>query len=76
MVKMGITPLQAIQSATIPAAELLGLGDKLGAVEEKKWADLIAVEGDPTQEITLLEKVVFVMKGGQIFKEVPIKTLP
>jgi len=67
-VKMGLTPLAAIQSATVNAADLLGWSDRAGAVEAGKWADLIAVEGDPLADITRLEKVKFVMKGGVVFK--------
>jgi len=68
MVKLGLTPLQAIQAATINAADLLGWQDKAGAVESGKWADLIAVDGDPLQDVTTLERVHFVMKGGSVVK--------
>ena len=68
MVNMGLTPLQSIQSATINAADLLGWSDKMGAVEPGKWADIIAVDGDPLQEVTTLERVKFVMKGGEVVK--------
>src|SRR5450631_872400 len=68
MVKLGLTPLQSIQSATINAADLLGWSDKVGAVESGKWADLIAVDGDPLQDVTTLEKVKFVMKSGEVVK--------
>ena len=68
MVKLGLTPLHAIQSATINAADLLGWQDKAGAVEAGKWADLIAVDGDPLQDVTTLERVHFVMKGGSVVK--------
>ena len=68
MVKLGLTPLQSIQAATINAAELLGWSDKIGAVEAGKWADIIAVDGDPLQDVTTLEKVKFVMKGGEVVK--------
>ena len=47
MVKLGMSPLQSIQAATINAADLLGWSDKIGAVEPGKWADIIAVDGDP-----------------------------
>ena len=63
MVKLGLTPLQSIQAATINAADLLGWSDKIGAVESGKWADIIAVDGDPLQDVTTLERVKFVMKG-------------
>jgi len=68
MVKLGLTPLQSIQSATINAADLLGWSDKMGAVEPGKWADIIAVDGDPLQDVTTLERVKFVMKGGEVVK--------
>jgi imidazolonepropionase-like amidohydrolase len=68
MVKLGLTPLQSIQAATINAADLLGWSDKIGAVEAGKWADIIAVDGDPLQDVTTLEKVKFVMKGGEVVK--------
>jgi len=57
MVKLGLSPLQSIQSATINAADLLGWSDKMGAVEPGKWADIIAVDGDPLQDVTTLERV-------------------
>jgi imidazolonepropionase-like amidohydrolase len=68
MVKLGLTPLQAIQSATVNDADLLGWSDKIGTIEPGKWADLIAVDGDPLQDVTLLERVKFVMKGGDVVK--------
>jgi len=69
LVKLGLTPLQSIQAATINAADLLGWSDRIGAVEPGKWADLIAVDGDPLQDVTVLEKVKFVMKGGEVVKD-------
>ena len=69
MVKYGMTPLQAIQAATLNAAELMGWSDRLGALEAGKLADLIAVEGDPLKDVTVLERVRFVMKGGQVFRD-------
>jgi imidazolonepropionase-like amidohydrolase len=68
MVKLGLTPLQSIQAATINAADLLGWSDKIGALEAGKWADIIAVDGDPLQDVATLEKVKFVMKGGEVVK--------
>jgi imidazolonepropionase-like amidohydrolase len=68
MVKLGLTPLQSIQAATINAADLLGWSDKVGTLDAGKWADLIAVDGDPLQDVTTLEKVRFVMKGGEVVK--------
>jgi imidazolonepropionase-like amidohydrolase len=68
MVKLGLSPLQSIQAATINAADLLGWADKVGAIEPGKWADLIAVDGDPLGDVTRLEQVKFVMKGGAVVK--------
>ena len=69
LVRMGLTPLQAIQTATMHASKLIGQDDRLGAVETGKLADLIAVEGDPIKDVTTLERVKFVMKGGTVFKQ-------
>jgi imidazolonepropionase-like amidohydrolase len=68
MVKYGMTPVQAIRSATSDAAALLGMEKDVGSIAEGKYADLVAVKGDPLSDITLLEKIDFVMKGGEIFK--------
>jgi len=67
-VSLGMTPLQAIQTATINDADLLGWSDKIGTIETGKWADIIAVDGDPLQDITTLQHVRFVMKGGEVVK--------
>jgi imidazolonepropionase-like amidohydrolase len=67
-VQLGMTPLQAIQSATINDADLLGWPDKVGAIESGKWADIIAVDGDPLHDLTTLQHVRFVMKGGEVVK--------
>jgi len=66
MVRWGMSPMQAIQAATTHAAELIGWSDRLGSIAPGKLADLIAVEGDPTQDVTILERVVFVMKDGKV----------
>jgi imidazolonepropionase-like amidohydrolase len=68
MVKYGMLPMQAIQSATSSAADLLGKSDLLGSIRPGKYADIIAVEGDPLTDITVLEHVSFVMKEGIVYK--------
>jgi imidazolonepropionase-like amidohydrolase len=68
MVRYGMTPMQAIQSATVASAGLLQAEADLGAIEPGKYADIVAVAGDPLQEIAELERVTFVMKGGQVYK--------
>ncbi len=68
-VKLGMTPLQAIQTATVNAADLLGWSDRIGSLEEGKYADIIAVNGDPTKDVTLLQNPVFVMKGGVVYSK-------
>jgi imidazolonepropionase-like amidohydrolase len=67
-VQYGMTPMQAIRSGTAVAAELLGWSDSAGSVEPGKWADLVAVSGDPLQDITELQRVNFVMRGGVVYK--------
>ncbi len=69
MVKYGMTPMQAIQAATSSAADLLGHSDIVGSIEPGKFADVIAVSGDPLQDVSLLENVSFVMKDGKIYKQ-------
>ncbi len=71
MVKYGMTPMQAIQSATSSAADLLGKPDLLGSLQPGKYADIIAVSGDPLENIRVLENVKFVMKEGKIYKQEP-----
>jgi imidazolonepropionase-like amidohydrolase len=68
-VKLGMTPLQSIQTSTVAAPDLLGMADKIGALEPGKYGDLIAVSGDPLKDITELQRVKFVMKGGEVFKD-------
>ncbi|HUL17207.1 MAG TPA: amidohydrolase family protein [Terriglobales bacterium] len=69
MVSLGLTNLQAIQAATMNAADLLGWSDLVGTLEPGKYGDLIAVQGDPMQDTGVLEHVTFVMKGGEIVKQ-------
>jgi imidazolonepropionase-like amidohydrolase len=69
MVKFGCTPMQAIQSATINAADLIGKSDLIGSIRPNKFADIIAVSGDPIADISRLEQVEFVMKDGQVYKD-------
>jgi len=69
LTKRGMPPLEAIRAATVNAAELLGWQDRVGAAEAGKYADLIAVEGDPLTDITVLQQVKFVMKGGTTVKD-------
>src|SRR5271155_1412279 len=68
MVKLGLSPLQAIQAATVNAADLLGWTGKVGSLEPGAWADIVAVEGDPLKDVTTLERVKFVMKGGEVVR--------
>lgn len=70
MVRYGMTPVQAIQAATITAAEALGHTD-VGVIEKGRFADLVAVAGDPSKDVSLLEHVSFVMKGGEVIR--PLK---
>jgi imidazolonepropionase-like amidohydrolase len=67
-VQLGMTPLAAIQSATVQAARLLGWEDRVGTIEPGKFADLVAVKGDPLGDVSELERVQFVMKGGKLIK--------
>jgi len=71
MVEWGMTPLQAIRAATSEAAEALGRTKDVGAIEAGRYGDLIAVAGDPLADVSKLEHVAFVMKGGQVIKPAP-----
>ena len=66
MVEWGMKPIDAIQAATIGAADLMGWKDKVGSLEPGYYADIIAVKGDPLSDVKILESVPFVMKGGEI----------
>jgi imidazolonepropionase-like amidohydrolase len=68
MVKYGMSPMQAVQSATIRAAELMGWQDRVGSIAPGKYADLIAVEGDALADLRSFMRVGFVMKGGTVYK--------
>ena len=64
-----MTPAQAIRAATSMAAELMGTQKELGTIEPGKLADIVAVPGDPLADVSLMEKVEFVMKGGVVYKK-------
>ena len=68
LVHFGMTPAQAIQTATVTAAEMMGWQDQIGSIEKGRYADIIAVAGDPLKDITELERVKFVMKGGAVVR--------
>src|SRR5882672_5295715 len=68
LVSGGMTPIEALRAATINSAELLGRSGEIGTLEPGKFADIVAVDGDPLADITVMEKIVFVMKGGEIYK--------
>jgi imidazolonepropionase-like amidohydrolase len=69
-VKYGMTPMQAIQSATVNAADLIGHPELFGSIAAGKSADIIAVNGDPLADIHELEHVAFVMKEGRVYKKI------
>jgi imidazolonepropionase-like amidohydrolase len=66
MAQAGMKPADIIKTATINAAELIGIEKNAGSIEAGKWADIIAVKGNPLEDVSVLEKVSFVMKGGKI----------
>jgi imidazolonepropionase-like amidohydrolase len=70
LVRGGMTPIEALRAATINGAELLGRSKDIGTIEPGKYADIVAVDGDPLADINRMEKVVFVMKGGEVYKPV------
>ena len=67
-VRLGQSPMDAIASATRIAADIIGWNDRVGTIERGKFADIIAVAGDPLRDISELQRVVFVMKGGAVFR--------
>jgi len=69
MVEAGMQPLETIRAATLEAATLLGVQEKVGTLESGKWADVVAVPQDPTTDITTMQRVSFVMKNGLIYKQ-------
>ena len=69
MVRFGMTPAEAIRAATVNAADLLGVGDQVGRIAEGLQADLVAVSGNPFDDVSVLEHVEFVMKGGVVYKQ-------
>jgi imidazolonepropionase-like amidohydrolase len=75
-VKLGMSPIQAIQTATVNAADLLSWSEQVGTIEAGKWADLIAVDGDPTRDVSVLERVRFVMKSGKVYKNDSVAAQP
>ena len=68
LVKLGMTPAEAIRTATVNASELLGWNDRIGTIEAGKFADMIAVDGEPLKDVTVLERVRWVMKGGAVVR--------
>jgi len=71
--QFGMTPIEGIRTGTLNAADLMGWSDKVGSIAVGKWADLIAVEGDPLKDVTVLQHVQFVMKSGVIYKDQTVK---
>lgn len=67
--QFGMSPLAALQTGTLNAADLMGWSDRVGAIEPGKWADLIAVQGDPLKDVRILQHVDFVMKSGNVYKD-------
>ena len=71
--QFGMSPLAAIQTGTLNAADLMGWTDRVGSIEPGKWADIIAIEGDPLKDVKILQHVPFVMKSGVVYKNEPSK---
>ena len=66
---LGMNPMECIKSATIVNAQILEAYDKIGSIDPGKWADIIAVPGDPFTDFSVMQKVNFVMKDGKIYKQ-------
>ena len=69
MNQAGMPPLEVLRSATLSAADLIGISDKTGTIEKGKWADIVAVDGDPVADIRVMGNVKFVMKAGVVYRE-------
>jgi len=69
MVTWGMTPAQALRAATIRGAELMQMQNDIGTIEEGRYADIIAIRGNPLSDISVMQKITFVMKGGVVFKK-------
>jgi len=69
MVQLGLTPVEALRAGTINAAELMGWADRIGTIEQGKLADIVAVNGDPLKDVSVLQHVAFVMKDGVVYKD-------
>jgi imidazolonepropionase-like amidohydrolase len=67
MVEAGMPPMEAIKAATVNAADLLGMTNKVGSISKGKFADIVAVDGDPLSDIKTLQKMAFVMKDGKVY---------
>jgi imidazolonepropionase-like amidohydrolase len=65
----GMTPIDALRTGTVNGADLMGWSDRVGSLDAGKWADAVAVEGNPLQDITVLQHPVFVMKGGVVYRD-------
>ena len=69
MMQLGLTPVQVLQAGTVNAADLMGWSDRVGVIRSGMFADIVAVRGDPINDIHALEHVQFVMKGGAVYKD-------
>ena len=69
MNQAGMPPLEVLRSATLSAADLIGISDKTGTIEKGKWADIVAVDGDPVADIRVMGNVKFVMKAGVVYRD-------